>query len=187
MADGLVTAAKALKYTMYLVDVSKLYDIALGMYNLPLVVMVAEKSQKDPKEYLPFLNQLNRLPPDYRCFKIDCHLKRYKKALRHISVCGEDAATLSSPSLSFTSTSPSHRLQLSPAASILCSSLPPPSFLPLFLTPTLPFPTATCYLHYFGFIGPDKFEECFSLIKGHSLYPDALSIYTDMASREYKV
>lgn len=88
-SNGLVTAARALKYTIYLVDVNSLYDIALGMYNLPLVVMVAEKSQKDPKEYLPFLNQLNRLPPDYQHFKIDCFLKRFKKALHHISKCGE--------------------------------------------------------------------------------------------------
>lgn len=86
---AVVTAARALKYTIYLVDVDQLYDIALGMYDLPLVVMVAERSQKDPKEYLPFLNQLNRLPLDYRCFKIDCHLKRFKKALHHIVKCGE--------------------------------------------------------------------------------------------------
>lgn len=74
---------------MYLVDVDRLYDVALGMYNLPLVVMVAEKSQKDPKEYLPFLNNLNKLPCDYRRFKIDSHLKRYIKALHHIAKCGE--------------------------------------------------------------------------------------------------
>ena len=85
----MVTAARALKYTAYFVDINELYDIALGMYNLPLVIMVAEKSQKDPKEYLPFLNQLNRLPLDYRCYKIDAHLKRYKKALRYISKCGK--------------------------------------------------------------------------------------------------
>ena len=69
--------------------VDRLYDVALGTYNLPLVVMVAEQSQKDPKEYLPFLNGLRKLPPDYRKFKIDSHLKRYSKALRHIAKCGE--------------------------------------------------------------------------------------------------
>ncbi len=69
-------------------DVNQLYSIALGMYDLPLAVMVAEKSQKDPKEYLPFLNELNRLPCDYQRYKIDCHLKRFKKALEHISKCG---------------------------------------------------------------------------------------------------
>ncbi len=83
-----MTVDKALKYTMYLVDVNDLYNIALGMYNLPLVVMVAERSQMDPKEYLPFLNELNRLPLEYRCFKIDSSLKRYSKALGHIAKCG---------------------------------------------------------------------------------------------------
>lgn len=84
-----MTAEAALKYALYLVDVDRLYDVALGMYDLPLVVMVAEKSQKDPKEYLPFLNGLNKLPQDYRCYKIDAHLKRYSKALHHIAKCGE--------------------------------------------------------------------------------------------------
>lgn len=119
--NGVVTAARALKYTAYFVDINELYDIALGMYNLPLVIMVAEKSQKDPKEYLPFLNQLNRLPLDYRCYKIDAHLKRYKKALRYISKCGAD-----------------------------------------------------------------KFEECFAFIREHALYQEALDIYTDRSSSEYK-
>ncbi len=84
-----VTVDSALKYTMYMVDVNKLYNIALGMYDLPLVVMVAEKSQKDPKEYLPFLNGLRKLPLDYQRYKIDCYLKRYDKALHHIAKCGE--------------------------------------------------------------------------------------------------
>lgn len=92
-----VTAEAALKYTMYLVDVDTLYDVALGMYNLPLVVMVAEKSQKDPKEYLPFLNDLNKLPCDYQHYKIDSYLKRYGKALHHIVKCGKVAYKSSLP------------------------------------------------------------------------------------------
>lgn len=36
-------------------------------------------------------------------------------------------------------------------------------------------------------VGSDKFEECFSLIKSHSLFPEALGIYTDLTSKEYKV
>ena len=83
-----MTVDSALKYTLYMVDVNRLYDIALGTYDLPLVVMVAEKSQKDPKEYLPFLNQLRKLPLNYQRYKIDCHLKRYEKALQHITKCG---------------------------------------------------------------------------------------------------
>lgn len=41
-----VSAEEALKYTLFLVDVNQLYDIALGMYDFQLVLLVAEKSQK---------------------------------------------------------------------------------------------------------------------------------------------
>ena len=36
----------AIKFVLYSVDVNQLYDVALGMYDLDLVMMVAEKSQK---------------------------------------------------------------------------------------------------------------------------------------------
>ena len=166
-----VSAEEALKYTLFLVDVDRLYDVALGMYDFQLVLMVAERSQKvssfpypmshdskshtlifsclvlmfptsmshtfmshtlipmfhtsmshvlippclilsypctsmsdtlilpchilpcpipqDPKEYLPFLNELRRLPGAYQKYKIDTHLHRYHKALQHIAQCGE--------------------------------------------------------------------------------------------------
>lgn len=85
-----IDAQGALKYLLYLVDVNQLYNVALGMYDFDLVLFVATKSQKDPKEYLPFLNELKQLDESYRKFKIDCHLKRYHKALKHIVNCGED-------------------------------------------------------------------------------------------------
>ncbi|XP_058451587.1 elongator complex protein 1 [Malaya genurostris] len=83
-------AEEALKYLLYLVDVNDLYNVALGMYDFGLVLFVATKSQKDPKEYLPFLNELKRLDENYRKFKIDCHLKRFAKALENISRCEDD-------------------------------------------------------------------------------------------------
>ena len=43
---------------------------------------------KDPKEYLPFLNDLKKLEENYRKYKIDLYLKRYKKALQSIVKCG---------------------------------------------------------------------------------------------------
>jgi elongator complex protein 1 len=49
--------------------------------------MVAEKSQKDPKEYLPFLNDLKKLEENHMKYKIDLYLKRYKKALQSIVKC----------------------------------------------------------------------------------------------------
>ena len=41
-----MTADEALKYALFLVDVNRLYDVALGMYDFQLVLMVAERSQK---------------------------------------------------------------------------------------------------------------------------------------------
>ncbi|XP_062534614.1 elongator complex protein 1-like [Armigeres subalbatus] len=78
-------ADEALKYLLYLVEVNDLYNVALGMYDFGLVLFVATKSQKDPKEYLPFLNELKRLDENYRKYKIDCHLKRFDKAIRNIA------------------------------------------------------------------------------------------------------
>ncbi|NXN94720.1 ELP1 protein, partial [Rhinopomastus cyanomelas] len=83
-----VSAEEALKYLLFLVDVNELYDYSLGTYDFDLVIMVAEKSQKDPKEYLPFLNTLRKMETNYQRYAIDRHLKRYTKALGHLSKCG---------------------------------------------------------------------------------------------------
>lgn len=82
------SALEALKYLLYLVNVNDLYDVALGMYDFDLVIFVAQKSQKDPKEYVPFLNELKQLEENYRKYRIDMHLKRFDKALGHIVKCG---------------------------------------------------------------------------------------------------
>ncbi|CAL8300618.1 unnamed protein product [Arctogadus glacialis] len=89
-AAGVVGAEEALKYLLFLVNVNDLYDHSLGTYDFDLVLMVAERSQKDPKEYLPFLNKLKSLEPNYQRYSIDKHLKRYSKALLHLSKCGEE-------------------------------------------------------------------------------------------------
>lgn len=80
---------EGLRHLLYIVDVNELFDVALGTYDFDLVLMVAEKSQKDPKEYLPFLNELKKLEENYRKYKIDLYLKRYKKALPSIVKCGK--------------------------------------------------------------------------------------------------
>ncbi|NXA41013.1 ELP1 protein, partial [Eudromia elegans] len=85
-----VSAEEALKYLLFLVDVNELYDYSLGTYDFDLVIMVAEKSQKDPKEYLPFLNTLQKMETNYQRYTIDRHLKRYAKALGHLSKCGPE-------------------------------------------------------------------------------------------------
>nr|XP_027798807.1 elongator complex protein 1 [Marmota flaviventris] len=85
-----VSAEEALKYLLLLVDVNELYDHSLGTYDFDLVLMVAEKSQKDPKEYLPFLNTLKKMETNYQRFTIDKHLKRFEKAIGHLSKCGPE-------------------------------------------------------------------------------------------------
>ncbi|XP_020664637.3 elongator complex protein 1 isoform X1 [Pogona vitticeps] len=90
MAAGSLSAEEALKYLLFLVDVSELYDHSLGTYDFDLVLMVAEKSQKDPKEYLPFLNKLKKMETNYQRYSIDKYLKRYPKALQHLSKCGPE-------------------------------------------------------------------------------------------------
>ena len=41
---------------LFLVDVNQMYDIALGMYDFDLVLMVAEKSQKVRIEVHPYMD-----------------------------------------------------------------------------------------------------------------------------------
>ena len=48
----------ALKYLSYFIDEDRLYNEALGTYDFDIVLMVAERSQKDPKEYQAFLDSL---------------------------------------------------------------------------------------------------------------------------------
>ena len=38
-----------IRFLAYMVDVNTLFDVALGTYDFDIVMMVAEKSQKDPK------------------------------------------------------------------------------------------------------------------------------------------
>ena len=45
---------------------------------------------QDPKEYLPFLNELRAMDANYQRFTIDKHLRRYSSALVHISRCPEE-------------------------------------------------------------------------------------------------
>jgi len=73
---------EAVKYIIFLVDANKLFNTALGMYDFSLVLLIAQHSQKDPREYLPFLRELRALDTHYQHFRIDDHLKRHSKALQ---------------------------------------------------------------------------------------------------------
>ncbi|KAI0137287.1 IKI3 family protein [Xylariales sp. AK1849] len=77
-------AEKAVEHICFLVDVNTLYDEALGLYNLDLALLVAQQSQRDPREYLPFIQNLHQLPDIRRNFAIDDHLTRHSRALNHL-------------------------------------------------------------------------------------------------------
>ncbi|KAI0142383.1 IkappaB kinase complex, IKAP component [Hypoxylon sp. NC0597] len=77
-------AEKAVEHICFLADVNTLYDEALGLYHLDLALLVAQQSQRDPREYLPFIQNLHQLPELRRKFAIDDHLGRYEKALAHL-------------------------------------------------------------------------------------------------------
>ncbi|KAF1830666.1 IkappaB kinase complex, IKAP component [Decorospora gaudefroyi] len=75
---------KAAEHVCFLADVNQLYDTSLGLYNLELALLIAQQSQKDPREYLPHLQSLQDLPSTRRKFKIDDQLNRHTKALMHL-------------------------------------------------------------------------------------------------------
>ncbi|KAI1430673.1 elongator complex protein [Xylaria sp. CBS 124048] len=77
-------AERAVEHICFLADVNTLYDEALGLYDLDLALLVAQQSQRDPREYLPFIQNLHQLPELRTKFGIDDHLSRYEKALAHL-------------------------------------------------------------------------------------------------------
>ncbi|KAF6163588.1 hypothetical protein GIB67_022153 [Kingdonia uniflora] len=84
------SADEALKHLLWLSDPEAIYEVALGLYDLKLSAIVALNSQKDPKEFLPFLQGLERMSPVIMQYTIDLRLKRYESALRHIVSAGND-------------------------------------------------------------------------------------------------
>ena len=81
-------ADAAIEHICFLADVNRLFDNALGLYDLELALLVAQQSQKDPKEYLPFLRNLQGVSVLRRQYSIDNHLGRFKKALKHLCELG---------------------------------------------------------------------------------------------------
>ena len=77
----------ALRHLHVMVESRVLFQEALATYDLDLALTVAQISHNDPKEYLPFLNELEALEENYKRYKIDMHLKKYSRALINISNC----------------------------------------------------------------------------------------------------
>ena len=77
-------ADSALNFILLLVNVNELFDVALGLYDFDLVLLVAEKSDKDPKEFLPFLNELKKLPNENYRWEIIKDI--FKMFIRNLSL-----------------------------------------------------------------------------------------------------
>ncbi|XP_062193409.1 elongator complex protein 1 [Phragmites australis] len=84
------SAEESLKHLLWLTDPEAVFNAALGLYDLNLAAIVALNSQKDPKEFLPFLKSLECLPPAIMRYKIDLRLGRYASALKNIISAGNE-------------------------------------------------------------------------------------------------
>ena len=84
MKEDEAMADKAVEHICFLADVNRLYENALGLYNLDLALLIAQQSQKDPREYLPFMQNLQSMTELRRRFTIDDYLSRHSKALTHL-------------------------------------------------------------------------------------------------------
>ncbi|CCH44803.1 Elongator complex protein [Wickerhamomyces ciferrii] len=88
-------AEKSVVHLCFLQDVNVLYNTALGLYDIKLTLAIAQHSQKDPKEYLPFLQNLHSQTELRRKFLIDTHLKKFEKAIVHLSEIIKDDEEIS--------------------------------------------------------------------------------------------
>ena len=52
----------AMRWFLTLVDPSIVYEAALATYDMDLTLMVAALSQRDPREYRPFIEHLRAVP-----------------------------------------------------------------------------------------------------------------------------
>ena len=82
--DKFAGAAGALAYVIFLCDVQQLYEVAVGMYDQPLALLVAQQAQMDPKEYVPFLTSCSTTAAAdcMRRVAVDRWLKRWGKVVR---------------------------------------------------------------------------------------------------------
>ena len=58
-----------------------MYEVALSTYDIELVKLVAQYTQKDPKEYLPYLEALQKMEEIERKVKVKLDLKNYDQAI----------------------------------------------------------------------------------------------------------
>ncbi|THD21419.1 Elongator complex protein 1 [Fasciola hepatica] len=84
------------RHLQYFATPLELYRVALGTYDLNLALLMARRTQLDPKEYLAQLNEIQAITDlddsefarAYQRFHIDNHLQRYASAVRHLYESG---------------------------------------------------------------------------------------------------
>lgn len=81
---------EAITHLCYLQDASHLYKRALGLFDPKLALCVAQRSQMDPKEYLPFLQRLHGELEFKKRFIIDDYLGKRESALRWLYELGDE-------------------------------------------------------------------------------------------------
>ena len=90
--DNSSKADKALEFLCWIVKADTLFDFALKTYDFELVIMCAKHTQKDPKEYLSYLNSLEEIKKKdiiLMKYQINMDQKYYSDALIEISKGGE--------------------------------------------------------------------------------------------------
>ncbi|KAF3201480.1 hypothetical protein TWF679_011367 [Orbilia oligospora] len=87
--NGSDDADLAIEHICFLADVNLLYDHSLGIYDLELALLIAQQSQKDPREYLPFLQSIRDMESLRQKFFIDDFLGRHKKAANSLHEMGD--------------------------------------------------------------------------------------------------
>lgn len=85
------SAKKVLEYLCWVADPNHLYEVALMTYDLELALMVAEFTNKDPSEYIPYIQKLRDIEdPINRHFSICFDTKNFEQGIRELSKGDED-------------------------------------------------------------------------------------------------
>ena len=81
----------SLKYFCWLVNAEKLYNLSLSIYDLELSLLIAEFTNMDPREYIPYTDQLKSITRDIeRKAKICIDLKLHDKAVEEYAKGNEE-------------------------------------------------------------------------------------------------
>lgn len=143
---------------------------------------------QDPKEYLPFLNNLRKMEKNFQRFTIDKYLRRYSQAIKHLSLCGKF-------------------VPLAGCVIFSCTGYPTSyGRSDVYFRKTFTICTVRCLSGFTEskrrkatiltgtkwsscgtfFSGAEHFEELVSLVKEHCLFKEALKLYPK-GNEQYKV